>query len=85
MRQTTFETMGGGTSGPPEKKQNPMVRTFGLGPVERRCKECANFVAKGGCARTYYKCKLFGNTNGPGTDWRANWPACAKFVPEARP
>ena len=30
-------------------------------------------------AKTYFKCELRGITNGPGTDHRANWPACGKF------
>ena len=28
---------------------------------------------------TYFKCNLYGNTNGEGTDWRLHWTACGKF------
>jgi hypothetical protein len=33
-------------------------------------------------AKTYWKCKLYGITGGPGTDWTRKWPACGKY--EAR-
>jgi hypothetical protein len=79
MKQLSFETMGGAWSGPPKRASNPLLRTFGPGPEGAKCKTCANFALKGGCARTYFKCKLFGNTNGPATDWRANWLACKKW------
>ena len=78
MTQDEFQTIGGETVGP-YKKTNPLLRTFGPGPEGARCKTCTSFVLKGGCARTYFKCKLFGNSNGPATDWRANWPACGKY------
>jgi hypothetical protein len=30
-------------------------------------------------SRHWYKCKLYGITGGPGTDWRVKWTACGKF------
>lgn len=72
-------------------EQNPCVRLYGPGPAGARCKTCRLFLRKGGYAKTYFKCELRGDTNGPGTDHRANWPACGRYVPtqqeqtEARP
>lgn len=63
---------------PRAKKQNPMVRAFGPGPEGARCRDCRHLRMKS-FARTYYKCNLRVDTNGPGTDHRVRWPACAKF------
>lgn len=63
-------------------KANPCVRIFGPGPEGVKCKDCAHLWRKR-FSRTYYKCDLRGNTNGPGTDHRVNWPACSQFVPRA--
>jgi hypothetical protein len=57
---------------------NPMVRSFGYGPEEKRCKHCSHLFKKQ-YAGTYYKCDLRINTNGQGTDHRVNWSACSKF------
>ena len=59
---------------------NPCVRLYGPGPENTACKQCRLFLRKEGYSKTYFKCELRGNTNGPGTDHRANWPACARFV-----
>lgn len=58
-------------------KQNPMVRLIGEYPGEK-CKNCAHFVRKH-VTKTFFKCALRRDTNGPGTDIRANWQACARF------
>lgn len=58
--------------------KNPMVRAFGFGPVDKRCKHCSHLLKKQ-WAGTYYKCDLRINTNGPGTDHRVNWLSCSKF------
>jgi hypothetical protein len=60
-------------------KTNPCVRLYGDGPAEAKCKQCRLFVRKH-FSKTYFKCELRGNTNGPATDHRANWPACGRFV-----
>lgn len=63
------------------KKQrgiNPMVRAQGKGPEDKKCKHCAHFYRKE-YSKTYFKCSFRGNTNGPGTDHKANWPTCGKF------
>jgi hypothetical protein len=59
---------------------NPCVRVYGPGPDDKRCKDCRLFLRKGQYSNTYFKCLLRGNTNGPGTDHRANWDACKRFV-----
>ena len=51
---------------------------------DRTCKECGRFERKRLHGRTYYKCDLIGDTNGPGTDKRANDPSCEMFVEVAR-
>lgn len=60
------------------RKINPMVRAVGPGPEGMKCKHCRFLYAKE-YARTYYKCEWRGDTNGPGTDHKINWPACSKF------
>jgi len=57
---------------------NPMVRTFGSWPAGETCRYCALLFHNG----RYLKCRLRKFTNGPGTDHRAGWNACAKFQPK---
>lgn len=64
-------------------KINPMVKSCGKGPAEFKCKHCVYFIRKH-YSKVYFKCKWRGNTNGPGTDHKANWPTCGKFVPEPK-
>lgn len=59
---------------------NPCVRAFGKGPEGVKCKACRHLYWKV-YAKVYIKCALRPNTNGPGTDHRANWAACGKFEP----
>ncbi len=61
--------------------KNPLVRIFGKGPEGRKCKECKHLFVKQYASR-YYKCALRVDTNGPGSDHRANYPACSKFQPK---
>lgn len=60
---------------------NPMVKRVGPGPPGKRCKHCHFHYTKGR-SKTYHKCEFQGDTAGPGTDIRANWPACSKFEPK---
>lgn len=60
-----------------------MHARHGKGPEGRQCQECAHFTQQGGVAGTYFKCQQYGVTGGPGTDWRARWPACGLFVEAA--
>lgn len=61
------------------KKQNPMIKAVGPGPKDERCKACKYLRVKH-FSKTYFKCEWRGDSNGPGTDHRANWPACGKFI-----
>ncbi|TXK52354.1 hypothetical protein FVR03_01170 [Pontibacter qinzhouensis] len=77
-KQTTYENLFGEVITVSNKKGNPLLKSFGKGPEGERCKNCKHIYRKQ-YAGTYYKCELRGNTNGPGTDHRVNWPACGKF------
>ena len=55
---------------------NPMVRIYGRGEAQERCKDCQRL--SGG---RYLKCSLRPHTNGAATDHRAGWNACQKFIP----
>jgi hypothetical protein len=45
------------------------------------CGECDHCCSKR-WSRVYYKCEEWKDSNGPATDIRLKWPACAKFKPE---
>lgn len=62
-------------------KINPCLALHGKGPDGKRCKECALLYRHGNQGR-YLKCELRTFTRGPGSDHRANWPACGKFQPK---
>lgn len=66
-----------------EKKLAFMWGHHGAGPEGRKCKDCVRcrYVQY---AKRYYKCGAYGDSHGPGTDWRANWPACGIFIEKAR-
>lgn len=79
MKQTElYETIGGEIKSTKHKKLNPMVKAQGPGPADKRCKHCAHCFSKS-FSKTYYKCEFRGDTAGPGTDHRANWPTCSRF------
>jgi hypothetical protein len=63
---------------------NPMVRVYGNGPEDKKCKHCGYFYRKY-YSKTYFKCEFRGDTNGPGTDHKANWPTCGKFKESTPP
>jgi len=48
-----------------------------------RCKNCVHLIKKV-YSKTYYKCELMGNTNGPASDIRVNC-VCDKFRKEETP
>lgn len=61
---------------------NPCLRLHGADKMARKCKDCRLLMRKEiRSGKVFFKCTLRGNTNGPGTDHRANWTACAQFVP----
>lgn len=64
-----------------EHQPNPCVRAYGE-RAGRTCKECRLLLRKVlRSGKVFFKCALVGDTSGPGTDFRAGWQACAKFVP----
>lgn len=67
---------------PYKNHDNPMVRKYGTGPEGTKCKSCRYLYDKK-WSRTYYKCELRGDTNGPGTDHRVNWQSCIRFEEES--
>lgn len=58
--------------------ENPCVRIFGAGPADVTCKTCSHLYCnvKG---HRFYKCDLRKHTNGPASDHKVKWPACAKY------
>ncbi len=64
-----------------KSKTNPMVEVYGAGPDGARCGDCIQFITKH-FDKSYHKCLLRGDSNGPGTDQRVRWQACVKY--EAR-
>ena len=59
-------------------KGNPCIPVFGKGPEGKICKHCTHLHRKR-YSKTYIKCGLRPNTNGPGTDHKAGWEACGKY------
>ena len=66
-----------------EKGNHEMRRVFGPGPLGKTCRTCAYLIRNQRESRTYIKCGLRIHTNGPGTDHKAGWLACRKYVEEA--
>jgi hypothetical protein len=64
----------------PPGHDNPCVARFGRRDPAEKCKHCRLFIRKH-YSKTYFKCQLRGDTNGPATDHRANWAACKRFEP----
>ena len=60
---------------------NPCVNVYGRGPEGCICKNCSHLYVKQYSGK-YFKCDLRKNTNGPGSDHRVRWPACAKYTTE---
>jgi len=64
-----------------EQQPNRMVRLYGAN-AGKQCKDCRFLLRKVlRSGRVFFKCLFVGNTGGPGTDFRAGWDACTKFVP----
>lgn len=57
------------------KRVNPMVLKHGVGPEEKRCKECI-YIQGYQQSATWYRCEI---RNGGRGDHKANWESCAKF------
>ncbi|MGA2263195.1 MAG: hypothetical protein ABSH28_17400 [Acidobacteriota bacterium] len=74
-----------------EKEKQEILQAYGVKPkrIDQMhklhgvregsvCGDCRYLVGKH-YDKTYFKCRFFGNSNGPGTDWRRKWEACGKF------
>ena len=64
-----------------EKKIAAMHREYGtLSGV--KCQNCPHLDAymNADCTRVWRKCKMYGVTFGPGTDWRVSYDACGAFT-----
>lgn len=57
------------------RKIHEMYRLFGAS-MGRRCDECDHFLTFEYHGKRYFKCELYGVSNGEGTDWRKGWTAC---------
>jgi len=60
------------------RQRRTMYKYYG---VERgqKCGDCQNLRRKLYNARTYFKCRLYGDSCGAGTDFRLKWTACGAF------
>lgn len=61
-----------------QKQIGKMHHIYGV-TEGRRCKECVHFYYVRPGQNTYRKCRKFGISGGPATDWRSNYPACGIF------
>ena len=50
------------------------------GKSDNKCGKCAHFL-RVKFSKVYRKCSKAKMTHGPGTDWKAGWPACGLFEP----
>lgn len=63
-----------------QPEPNPCVRLFGKGPEGVTCKNCIHLQRRGTRRRNYFKCGFRKITNGPATDHRSGWDACARYM-----
>lgn len=63
---------------------NPCRRFHGPGPEGVTCTNCTHLYAVHK-SKTYWKCNLRKHTNGPASDHRVRWLACAKYEKEKSP
>ena len=61
-----------------------MRRRHQPGPDGATCGQCVFLVSTGlRNTKSFYKCRRYGDSRGPATDFRKKWPACGRF--EAKP
>ena len=65
--------------------KNPCILRYGPGPAGARCKTCQKLFTSQPGRQKFFKCRERSYTHGPATDHRANWPACAAYVPAEVP
>lgn len=61
---------------------NPLVLRYGAGPEGATCGACVHHWRASYHGKRYGKCNLRPFTHGAGSDHRAKWPACKRFIPE---
>jgi len=61
-----------------ELRHAHMLVVYGKGP-DRKCGDCACLKVVA-LAKKFHKCRLYGETNGPATDWNTRWDACGAFA-----
>ena len=67
--------------GPDERAEmqiGKMHKTYGVHPG-RECCDCVYFTRVQPGNNVYKKCRVFGISRGPATDWRSLYTACGKF------
>jgi len=57
-----------------------MIARHGRGPAGLVCRTCASFGYHSGGRRNYSKCRRYGITSGPGTDWSGRYAACGLYT-----
>ena len=55
-----------------------MHYVFGSGHPSDKCGDCKNLV-RHVASRTWYKCKVYGETSSEASDWRKKWNSCGMF------
>jgi hypothetical protein len=66
------------TCEPVKHQLSLMWRTYGR-RESQVCGTCAQLYKRKGNTKYYFKCKLYGDTCGEGTDWRKKWLACGRW------
>lgn len=63
-----------------QEKMDIMYQEYGRldGAICRNCEHLEAHV-NADCTRVWYKCRMFGVSSGPGTDWRCGSEACGAF------
>lgn len=66
----------------PENYQ-PQLRTMhrehGIAGNGKVCAQCQHLRHYEYHRKHYFKCNIYGVSNGAGTDWRKSWPACGAW------
>jgi hypothetical protein len=63
---------------PVARQLSLMWHTYGR-RESQRCGTCALLIVHAHNNNRYFKCTLYGETCGAGTDWRKKWLACGKW------
>jgi len=58
---------------------NKMVRKFGRGPKDTKCKTCKHLVRYDYHNKNYYKCSNYGYSKSIASDFRLKFESCGKY------